>query len=136
MAEIEVFNPATVHKPLGAYSHVAEVGEHSKLVFIAGQVAMDADGNVVGVGDIEAQAAQAYANLANALEASGGDWKNVVQFMQFVTRREDLPKLSAWRRRELTPHYPENSFPPSTLLIVSGLADDKLLIEVQAVAAI
>ncbi len=136
MAEIEVFNPDTLHKPIGAYSHVAEVGEHGKLVVIAGQVAVDVDGNVVGAGDIEKQAAQVFANLGNALEAAGGDWKNVIQFMSFVTRREDIAKLSAWRRRELSAHYPDNAFPPSTLLVVSGLADEKLLLEVQAIAAI
>ena len=136
MAEIEVFNPDTLLKPTGPYSHVSEAGGYAKLVMIAGQVALDADGNVVGPGDIEKQTAQVFANLANALEAAGGDWKNVIQFMSFLTRREDLAKFAAFRRREFATLYPDGAYPPNTLLIVSGLADERFLLEVQAVAAI
>lgn len=136
MAEIDIFNPDTISKPVAPYSHVAEVGAGAKLVMIAGQVALDRDGNVVGAGDIERQAAQVFANLGDALEAAGGDWKNVIQFMSFLTRREDIAKFAAWRQREFTQLYPSGAYPPNTLLIVSGLVNESLLLEVQAIAAI
>ena len=136
MAEIDIFNPDTISKPIAPYSHVAEVGAGAKLVVIAGQVAIDRNGNVVGAGDIESQAAQVFANLGDALEAAGGDWKNVIQFMSFLTRRDDVAKFIAWRRREFTKLYPTGAYPPNTLLIVSGLVNEALILEVQAIAAI
>ena len=136
MAEIDIFNPDTINKPVAPYSHVAEVGAGAKLVVIAGQVAIDRNGNVVGAGDIESQAAQVFANLGDALEAAGGDWKNVIQFMSFLTRREDIAKFAAWRQSEFTKLYPTGAYPPNTLLIVSGLVNEALILEVQAIAAI
>jgi enamine deaminase RidA (YjgF/YER057c/UK114 family) len=133
---IEIFNPDSISTPAGTYSHVAEVAPGVKLVAIAGQVALDREGKVVGAGDIEAQCAQVYANLGAALEAAGGDWSNVLQFMSFLTRKEDIPKFAAFRRREFPKFYPNGSYPPNTLLVVSALATDALLLEVQAIAAI
>jgi enamine deaminase RidA (YjgF/YER057c/UK114 family) len=136
MADIAIFNPDSINTPRGPYSHVAEVGAGAKLVVIAGQVAIDVDGNVVGAGDIQKQAAQVYANLASALGAAGGGWKNVVQLMTFVTRREDIAKLTEFREREFVKFFPDGAYPPNTLLIVSGLATESLLIEIQAIAAV
>lgn len=136
MADIKIFNPESLSAPRAPYSHVAEVAAGARLVAIAGQVALDRDGNVVGAGDIEKQAAQVYANLGEALRAAGGDWKNVIQCMTFLTRREDIPRLAAYRQREFTKLYPDGAFPPNTLLVVSGLVNEALLLEVQAVAAI
>jgi enamine deaminase RidA (YjgF/YER057c/UK114 family) len=136
MADIKIFNPDSIAAPVAPYSHVAEVGAGAKLVVVAGQVAIDRSGNIVGPGDIEKQAAQVYANLAEALQAAGGGWKNVIQCMTFLTRREDIPKLAEYRRREFTKLYPDGAFPPNTLLIVSGLVHEAMLLEVQAIAAI
>jgi enamine deaminase RidA (YjgF/YER057c/UK114 family) len=56
--------------------------------------------------------------------------------MSFLTRREDLPAFREWRTREFARLFPDGRYPPSTLLIVSGLASEEMLIEVQAIAAI
>ena len=102
----------------------------------AGQVALDGNGNIVGDGFFEKQCAQVYENIGNALKAAGGDWKNVVQFMSFLTRKEDLPRFAAFRRQEFPKFYPDGVYPPNTLLVVSALASDEILLEVQAIAAI
>jgi enamine deaminase RidA (YjgF/YER057c/UK114 family) len=136
MAEIEIFNPDSINTPRGTYSHVAELQPGAKIVVIAGQVALDRDGNVAGQGDFEAQCAQVYANIGAALEAAGGDWRNVIQFMSFLTRKEDIARFAAFRRREFPSFFPDGAYPPNTLLVVSALASDDLLLEVQAIAAI
>lgn len=136
MAEIEIFNPDSINSPRGSYSHVAELQPGAKLVVIAGQVAIDPEGNVVGQGDFDAQCARVYANVGAALEAAGGDWRNVIQFMTFLTRKEDIARLADYRRREFPKLYPDGSYPPNTLLVVSALAADELLLEVQAIAAV
>lgn len=136
MARIEIFNPDAINRPRAPYSHVAVAGAGARLVAIAGQVAIDRDGRVVGEGDIERQTAQVFANLGDALKAAGAGWNDVLQFMSFLTRREDIAGFAAFREREFARLYPDRAFPPNTLLIVGGLVQEALLLEVQAVAAI
>jgi len=136
MAGIRIFNPETLAVPRAPYSLVASAAPGSTLIAIAGQVAVGRDGKVVGKGDIERQAAQVFANMAECLKAAGADWKNVIQFMSFLTRRQDIPGFAAYRQREFKTLYPDGAFPPNTLLIVSGLVDDDMLLEVQAIAAV
>jgi enamine deaminase RidA (YjgF/YER057c/UK114 family) len=136
MAEFEIFNPDSLAAPGGTYSHVARVSGGATLVVIAGQVAFDRDRNVVGVGDFERQCEAVFENLGAALRGAGGDWHNVVQFMTFLTRKEDITRLRTWRQRRFPELFPDNAYPPNTLLVVSALASDELLLEVQAMAAI
>jgi enamine deaminase RidA (YjgF/YER057c/UK114 family) len=56
--------------------------------------------------------------------------------MSFLVRKEDIPKFAAYRKREFPKLYPAGNYPPNTLLVVSALANDALLLEVQAIAAI
>ncbi|MEO8510414.1 MAG: RidA family protein [Chloroflexota bacterium] len=136
MVQIEIFNPDALAAPGGAYSHVARVSAGATIVEIAGQIAMDRDRNVVGAGDFERQCDQVFENLGTALRASGADWRNVMRFMTFITRREDIARLREWREREFPRLFPDGAYPPNTLLIVNGLATEELLLEVQVSAAI
>ncbi|MDQ2675107.1 MAG: RidA family protein [Chloroflexota bacterium] len=135
MSEIEIFNPTSVAPPAGMYSHVARVPPGATLIAIAGQVGIGPDGALVGP-DFDRQCAQAFANLGAAVAAAGGGWSNIIQTMTFLTRREDVPRLRTWRNEAYPTLLPDGRYPPNTLLIVSGLADEEMLIEVQALAAI
>jgi enamine deaminase RidA (YjgF/YER057c/UK114 family) len=134
MSEIEIFNPESVRAPAGTYSHVARVPAGAGLVVVAGQVGIGSDGGLPD--SFDEQCSQVFANLEAALRASGAGWANVVQTMSFLTRRDDLPAFREWRTREFARLFPDGRYPPSTLLIVSGLASEEMLIEVQAIAAI
>jgi enamine deaminase RidA (YjgF/YER057c/UK114 family) len=134
MSENEVFNPETVRSPAGTYSHVARVPAGAGLVVVAGQVGVGLDGELAA--DFDGQCEQVFANLGGALEAAGAGWSDVIQTMTFITRREDIPRLRAWREREFVRLFPDGRYPPSTLLVVSGLASEEMLIEAQAIAAI
>lgn len=136
MPNIKMYSPKDMPKPRSTYSHVAEVGAGSKLIFIAGQVPIDMAGKPVGVGDIDRQCQQVFANLEVALRASGAGWKNVVQFLNILVRREDIPKFSAFREREMPKLFPDGAYPPSTLIVISALAHEAFLVEVQVVAAV
>lgn len=136
MSKIEILNPETLSPPAGTYSHVARVPAGATLVVIAGQVAVAPDGAFVGAGDIEAQCSEIFANLESALAAAGAGWSNVIQTMTFLTRREDVAALRAWRNREYPRLWPDGRYPPNTLLVVSGLASEEMLLEVQALAAV
>jgi enamine deaminase RidA (YjgF/YER057c/UK114 family) len=135
MAQIAISNPESLGKPLGPYSHIARV-KASELVFIAGQVAVDQGGNLVGVDDFDAQCAQTFANLATALQSVGGGWANLVQFTTYLVHSQDIAKFMAYRGREFLRLFPNRAYPPNTLLIVDRLVQEPLLIEIQAVAAL
>ena len=135
-AEVKMFNPNAMGKPLGQYSQIARVKGAGELVFIAGQIATDKAGNLVGPEDFDAQCTQVYANIEAALKAVGGGWGNVVQFTTYLVRSQDVPKLRAFRQREFGKFFPNGAYPPNTLLIIDRLVNESYLIEVQTVAAL
>lgn len=135
MPQIAIFNPESLGKPLGQYSQISRV-RASELVFIAGQVAADTAGNIVGAGDFDAQCVQAFANIATALAAAGAGWSNVVQFTTYLVDAQDIAKFMAYRQREFPRLFPNGAYPPNTLLIVDCLVQEPFLLEVQAIAAL
>jgi enamine deaminase RidA (YjgF/YER057c/UK114 family) len=135
-ADVKMFNPDNLGKPLGQYSHIARVKGASELVFIAGQLATDKAGNLVGADDFNAQCAQVYANIETALKAVGGGWSSVVQFTTYLVHSQDVPKLRAFRQREFSKFFPNGAYPPNTLIIIDRLVNEACLIEVQTVAAL
>jgi enamine deaminase RidA (YjgF/YER057c/UK114 family) len=135
MADIRIFNPEKLAKPLGPYSHIARA-RGAELVFIAGQVAVDGSGNVVGAGDFDAQCVQVFANIAAALDAVSGGWRSIVQFTTYLVRASDIAGFMSYRGREFPQMFPDGAYPPNTLLIVDRLVLEPLLIEVQAIAAL
>ncbi len=134
MTDIKIFNPDGLSRPPSTYTHVAHA-KTQEVVFIAGQVSSDASGATVGTGDFDAQCARVFANIHTALRSVGADWKNVVQFTSYLVRPQDAGPFRAWRTREFPKMFP-NGAPPNTLLIISRLADEAYLLEVQTVAAL
>lgn len=133
---VSMFNPESLAAPLGPYSHIARVKAASEFVFVAGQVAVDKAGNIVGAGDFDAQCTQTFANLTAALASVGAGWGNVVQLTTYLVHSQDIAKLMAWRAREFPRLFANAAYPPNTLLVVDRLVQEPLLIEVQAVAAL
>jgi len=131
-ATISRLNPPDLAPPPG-YSNVVDV-RGARLVFIAGQVATDRDGNVVGKGDLEAQAEQAFRNLGVALAAAGCTAAQLVKLTVFV---RDMGKLAAYRKARDRFFGTVNppAAPAITLVEVSRLFADDFLIEIEAVAA-
>lgn len=129
----QIFNPPTLIKPVG-YSHVAKVTSGA-LVYIAGQVAADASGQLVGEGDLAAQTEQVFKNLRAAVEAAGGTMADIIKMNVYLVAEADaseVPKFRAARERYVNAEKP----PASTLVVVTRLARPGWLIEVEAVAAI
>jgi len=135
MPEIRIFNPETLGKPLGPYSHMTRV-KASEFLFIAGQVGVGRDGKPVGVDDFDAQCAQTFANIEAALTSAGAGWANVVEFTTYLVHSQDIAKLMAFRQREFPKMFPGGAYPPNTLLIIDRLVHEQFLIEVQTTAAL
>ncbi|MBI2170597.1 MAG: RidA family protein [Chloroflexi bacterium] len=123
----EFLNPPALSQPSG-YSHVVKAGS---TVYIAGQVALNSKGEIVGAGDAKAQARQVLANLEAAVKAAGGAKKDIVSITTYLVSRDHLPAY-----REARSEFFGDHPPASTLLIISGLARPEILIEVSAVAAL
>jgi enamine deaminase RidA (YjgF/YER057c/UK114 family) len=135
MSDIKIFNPDSLNRPRSPYMQVARV-KTQELAFIAGQVSVDASGAPVGKGDFEAQCAQVFENIHAALRSVGADWKNVVEFTSFLTRAQDVPTFTAFRHREYPKMFPGGIYPPNTLLVITRLAQEFCLLEVQTIAAL
>jgi enamine deaminase RidA (YjgF/YER057c/UK114 family) len=130
-AKIRVFSPPQLPKPVG-YSHVAEITS-GKMIYISGQVAMDASGNVVGKGDYPAQLRQIFTNLNTALEAAGAGFKNVVKLNYYIVDTVERSEFFAYR--EVRDKYVDTANPPAaTVVIVRGLFMPEFLVEIEAVA--
>lgn len=129
---VERLTPPGLSTPSG-YVHLTVSGP-GRLIHVAGQVAKDADGRTVGVGDLARQTEQVYANLRIALEAAGADLSDVVKLVTYVVdlTSDKVAIVRAVRNREMG----NGPFPASTLLGVSALVAPELLIEIEATAAI
>jgi enamine deaminase RidA (YjgF/YER057c/UK114 family) len=128
----EFFNPPGLNKPPG-YTHTVTVrgGKH---IFIAGQTAWNAQGELIGRGDLRAQAIQVFENMKLALAAAGATFDDVVKYTTFVVNYspEVRPMLGEVREMYLPKEHP----PASTLVGVQSLARDGMLIEVEATAMV
>jgi enamine deaminase RidA (YjgF/YER057c/UK114 family) len=111
------------------YSHVVSIPT-GRLVWTSGQIAMDANGEVVGVGDWARQAREVFENLGRALEAGGARWPDVVKLTFYVLDVSELATIRAVRDEVVDRDRP----PTSTLIQVAGLVHPDLLLEVEAVA--
>ena len=128
---LQRINPDDLPTPL-AYTHVI-VATGTRLVFVAGQVADDGQGNLVDPGDLAVQARQAFANVGRALAAGGAQPEQVTKITIFVVnyRPEYLPAIEEGRVALFGDHRPAD-----TLLGVEALSDPGYLIEVEAIAVI
>ena len=124
--------PKGFGKPLGMYSH-GMIVRGGELVVVAGQVGMKADGRVAG-SDIGSQTKQALENVRAVVEAAGGTMRDVVRLQTFLTRSEDIAGFMAARQEVFPGYFPDGTYPPNTLLVISRLVRPELLVEVEAMA--
>ncbi len=118
--------------------HQVAVGSGSRMVFLAGQVAVDSDGELVGEGDLAAQVEQVYLNLAVALEAAGATFADVVKLTCYLVdyKPEDFPLFMEGRDRAVRKLGIPEPLPPFTGIGVAALAGPGLLVEIEAVAVL
>ena len=129
---IRRINPPELGTPPG-YSQIVEVSA-GRLIFIAGQTALDRDGNVVGKNDFAAQAQQVFENLTIALRASGCTAANLTKLTVFLTDMDNLAPYREARNRFFASVTPPAA-PAVTLVEVSKLYGPDFLIEIEAIAA-
>ncbi|MEU4834329.1 RidA family protein [Streptosporangium sp. NPDC023615] len=132
---VTLINPDGLPKP-EVYRQMS-VATGSRLVFLAGQVARDADGNRVGEGDLAAQVEQAYLNIGTALAAIGASFDDVAKLTVYVVdwSPDKLPLLGEGVARAAA-RLGVDPVKPITLLGVAALGEPDLLVEVEATAVV
>lgn len=106
-----------------------------KMIYIAGQVALDASGNIVGKDDYRAQIQQVFRNLKTALEAAGAGFQSVIKLNYYIADTVDAAEFFAYR--EVRDQYVDTANPPvATLVVVRRLFRPEFLIEIEAVAVV
>ena len=131
-----IVNTKAAPQPIGAYSQAIRVKGGGELVFLAGQVALDAAGNLVGEGDVAAQTHQVFKNLGAVLEGVGASFSNVVELTTFLVGKEAIPPFREARNEIFPRIFPKGDYAPNTLLVISGLVSEEFLVEINAVAAL
>lgn len=152
---VRYHNPADLHQPAGQYSHVA-IGEQGRLAVLAGQIPLDQDNALIGPDDIGAQVEQAFRNVTTILDDLGAQPPDILELRTFLVgeeaptrptpgsqRRKATLGTQGWARWNLaafrqareslfTEYFDDDLYPPSTLLIVSGLASPEINVELAA----
>lgn len=129
MPEVTYMNPGGIADPSpSGFTAVVKAGN---TVYIAGMVAQDENGNVIGEGDAEAQTRQIWHNIGVAVQAAGGSLADIVKTTTYVTGIEHGTAV----RRVRGELFPENP-PTSTLLVVSELANPAYVVEIESIAVI
>lgn len=125
--DIRRINPEGMSQPT-AYSHVVR---HNNMLFLAGQVSTDAEGNVIGEGDMGAQVRQVLENMKQVLASQGADFSNVVKITIYTT------DIEAYRRTgDIRREYWSGVAPASTLVQIQRLARPVFLVEIEATAIV
>ena len=128
MTERQEFRVPGLAEPFSHYTDAVRAGN---LLFVSGCVSVDVGGNVVGVGDVVAQARQVFENIRLCLAAAGATFADVVKVTTFLTDIDDRAPINAVRQEVFG-----DARPASTLVEVSALVLPEFLIEVEAVAVV
>ncbi|MHB1627161.1 MAG: RidA family protein [Bacilli bacterium] len=121
----------SLNKPLGVFCQAVEVVGAKKLVFVSGLTSRAPDASIVGVGDIKLQTETVVKNLNHVLSEAGGTIDDIVKVTVYIRDMEMFKEIHEVRNRYFKPPYPA-----STMVEVSRLVDEDLLIEIEAIAVI
>jgi 2-iminobutanoate/2-iminopropanoate deaminase len=130
--KVQFLNPAGLSKPMG-YTQVV-VAPTGRMVYVSGQVPLNASGMVVGKGDLRAQVTQVMENLKTALAAAGATMNDVVKANYYVVnlRPDQVPVIREVRSKYFSAEHP----PAGTLVGVTALVQEGYMIEIEAEAAV
>ncbi len=125
---IKFHNPPSVSLA-GKYSLGAEVPAGARLLSVSGQVGVNSKGKLLD--GIDKQCEQVWKNIGQVLKAAGMGYRDIVKMTTFLTDSRFVPASRVARDKVL----PAPPYPSSTLLIVQGLADPSMLVEIEVLAA-
>src|SRR4051794_40780332 len=130
--KVEYINPEGAGPPQGLYAHVGKVTSGS-LLFVAGQLAVGANGEIVGKHDFDRQFAQVFDNLGTVLKGMGVGYDDVIKFTTYLVHSQDIERFMKERAALFPKIFKGPLYPPNTLLMIDRLVKEEFLIEVEAI---
>ena len=132
-SSVTYIDPPGAAPAQGLYSHAAKVSA-GDLYFIAGQLAVGADGQVVGKNDFEAQFKQVFENLGVVLKGLGVSFDHVAKFTTYFVHSQDIEKFMKLRAELFPKIFRNGKFPPNTICVIDRLVKEDFVLEVEAIA--
>ena len=126
-------NPPNAAPAQGLYSHAAKVAA-GDLYFIAGQLSVGDDGEIVGKNDFEAQFLRVFENMGTTLAGLGITFDHVAKFTTYFVHSQDIELFMALRAKHFPRLFKSKDFPPNTICVIDRLVKEGFLFEVEAVA--
>jgi enamine deaminase RidA (YjgF/YER057c/UK114 family) len=138
MAKAVLTDPENLISGKGLLSQVCEISlrQAQRLIMVSGQVAWDADGQIVGADDFRAQFQRVLANIGIAMSSVGGGMDDIVAFRTYLTDENDLPAFFALREELYPSIFHSDRYPTNTLLVIQRLAEPGLRLEIEATAVL
>lgn len=134
----QISHPSDVGKEPGAWSHAlsVELSAVSRLIFVAGQTALNENGDFGDAGDLPAQFDRVYDNLEKVLAANGATFAHVLAFRTFLAKQAEPAEFRRLRNERHRLLYPDGDAPPNTLVVCDRLAEPEILLEIEVIAAV
>jgi enamine deaminase RidA (YjgF/YER057c/UK114 family) len=131
-------HPSQVGKEPGAWSHAVSIdlSTMSRLIFVAGQTALNERGDFTDAGDLRAQFDRVYDNLDRVLAANDAGFGDVLSFRTFLAKQVDAAEFRQMRNERHKDLYPDGDAPPNTLVVCDRLAEPEILLEIEVIAAV
>ena len=127
--------PQGMAEPLGRYSQICVVRDQD-IAFVAGQVGILESGELAGDGSFTSQVTQTFNNIGIALKAIGAEFSDVVKTSTFIVAGEPIEEFMKARTAVFEEIFPEGQYPPNTILVVSRLVEERLLVEIEVTVAV
>jgi enamine deaminase RidA (YjgF/YER057c/UK114 family) len=135
MTKVWYENPPGTAPAQGLYSHTG-TSTGSRLVFVAGQLSVNMDNEVVGKGSFEQQFAQVFSNMGDVLRGLGCDFNSVVKFTSIFVHSQDIEHFMRLRQELFPRIFAGPLYPPNTILVVDRLVREEFLFELEAIVAV
>ena len=135
MTKVWYENPPGTAPAQGLYSHVG-TSTASRLVFMAGQLSVNMNNEVVGKGSFEQQFAQVFSNMGDVLRGLGCDFNSVVKFTSIFVHSQDIEHFMRLRQELFPKIFKGPLYPPNTILVIDRLVREEFLFELEAVVAV
>jgi enamine deaminase RidA (YjgF/YER057c/UK114 family) len=131
-------HPSAVGAEPGAWSHAVSIdlASVSRLVFIAGQTALNENGDFSDAGDLRQQFDRVYDNIEHVLAANGATFADVVAYRTFLAKQVEAGHFRRLRNERHRRLYPDGDAPPNTLVVCDRLAEPEILLEIEVIAAV
>ena len=135
MANVWYENPPGTAPAQGLYSHIG-TATGSRLVFVAGQLSVNLNNEVVGKGSFEQQFVQVFANMGDVLRGLHCDFNSVVKFTSIFVHSQDIEDFMRLRQELFPRIFGGPLYPPNTILVVDRLVREEFVFELEAVVAV